>query len=251
VQRLAGQAALVTGAGAGLGRAIALRYGQEGARVLAVSDKAAELETLAAEADAGGWQIAVLQADVGDAALADTAFKLVSERLGRLDVLVNNAGIIAVQPIEDTPPDLWDRILATNLRGPYLYSRAAVPVMRALGGGTIINVVSQSAVRGFVGESAYCASKFGLEGLTRALALELEPANIRVVSVTPGALMHTPMSTTTYDAAARASWREPSEFTEGFVRLATEGEIVSGGRYDAWALSTSGVLANLAERELA
>lgn len=240
----------MTGAGAGLGRAIALRFGREGAQVLAVSDKDDELNSLAAEAGAAGSRITVLQADVADPELAEKALRLVGDQTSRLDILVNNAGIIAVKPIEETTPELWDRILATNLRGPFLYSRAAVPLMKQ-SGGTIINVTSQSGIRGFIGESAYCASKFGLEGLSQTLAIELAPWRIRVVTVTPGAPMHTPMSATTYDAQARSEWKEPDAFTEGFVRLATQtDEFESGGRYDAWALSTAGALVSKGNGDL-
>lgn len=249
--RLARKSALVTGAGAGLGRAIALRFGAEGAHVLAVSDKAQELKSLTAEARAAQSRITVFKADVADSELAEKAVRLVEDQIGQLDILVNNAGIIAVKPIEETTPELWDRILATNLRGPFLYARASVPLMKQAGGGMIVNVTSQSGIRGFVGETAYCASKFGLEGLSQTLAIELAPWRIRVVTVTPGAPMNTPMSATTYDAEARSAWREPAEFTEAFVRLATEpDEFESGGRYDAWALSTAGALVSEREGDL-
>ena len=159
-----------------------------------------------------------------------------------LDVLVNNAGVISVKPLEDTPPELWDHVLTTNLRGAYLYTRAFVPSMKATGGGLVINVSSASGIRGFVDESAYCASKFGLEGLTAALALELEPSKIRLVSISPGALMHTPMSETTYDEAARRTWIDPEEIAPGFSVLAASDDVwISGRRFDAYALALHGL----------
>jgi NAD(P)-dependent dehydrogenase (short-subunit alcohol dehydrogenase family) len=234
--------ALVTGAGAGLGRAVALGLARAGARVVAVSLHAAELEEVSATAAADGLEVETLAADVGDAERTDAVAADVLGRLGRLDVLVNNAGIIAVKAIEHTTPEEWDRIVATNLRGPFLYARAFVPAMKARGEGLIVNVTSESGVRGFAGESAYCPSKFGLEGLTRTLALELEPFGVRVVSVTPGKAMHTPMSETTYDAAARAEWVDPSQLAPGFVALAaSRDQGISGGRYDAWRLAREGL----------
>jgi NAD(P)-dependent dehydrogenase (short-subunit alcohol dehydrogenase family) len=234
--------ALVTGAGAGLGRAVALGLARAGARVVAVSLHASELDEVRATAAAEILALDVVAADVGDALQAEAVAADVLARHGRLDVLVNNAGIIAVKPIEDTTPAEWDKIVATNLRGPFLYSRAFIPAMKARGDGLIVNVTSESGIRGFVGESAYCPSKFGLEGLTRTLALELEPFGIRVVSVTPGKAMHTPMSETTYDAAARAEWVDPSELAPGFVALAESHDPgISGGRYDAWQLARDGL----------
>jgi len=234
--------ALVTGAGAGLGRAVALGLARAGARVVALSLHASELEEVAATAAAEELPLESVAADVADAERAGEVAADVLARHGRLDVLVNNAGIIAVKPIEETSPAEWDKIMATNLRGPFLYSRAFIPAMKARGDGLIVNVTSESGIRGFVGESAYCPSKFGLEGLTRTLALELEPFGIRVVSVTPGKAMHTPMSETTYDAAARAEWVDPAELAPGFVALAESRDpAITGGRYDAWRLAREGL----------
>ena len=234
--------ALVTGAGAGLGRAVALGLARAGARVVAVSLHGHELEEVASVARGEGLELETVAADVADAERTGAVAARILEAHGRVDVLVNNAGIIAVKPIEDTSPAEWDKIVATNLRGPFLYSRAFIPAMKARGEGLIVNVTSESGIRGFVGESAYCPSKFGLEGLTRTLALELEPFGIRVVSVTPGKAMRTPMSETTYDAAARAEWVDPAELAPGFVALAASRDpAISGGRYDAWRLAQEGL----------
>jgi NAD(P)-dependent dehydrogenase (short-subunit alcohol dehydrogenase family) len=242
MRALRDRVALVTGAGAGLGRAVALGLARAGARVVAVSLHASELEEVAATAAAEGLSLLTVAADVGDAERTEAVATQILNGHGRLDVLVNNAGIIAVKPIEQTTPAEWDRIVATNLRGPFLYARAFIPAMKARGEGLIVNVTSESGVRGFVGESAYCPSKFGLEGLTRTLALELDPFGIRVVSVTPGKAMHTPMSETTYDAAARAEWVDPSELAPGFVALAASRDpAISGRRYDAWKLAQEGL----------
>jgi NAD(P)-dependent dehydrogenase (short-subunit alcohol dehydrogenase family) len=239
---LDGTAALVTGAGAGLGRAVALDLAAEGARVYAVSLVRAELDELVETAAASGLVLETTEADVGDEADTQRVAGAVLEDAGRLDVLVNNAGVIAVTPIEETEPAEWDRILRTNLRGPYLYCRAFVPAMKRARGGTIVNVTSMSGVMGFVGESAYCPSKFGLEGLTQTLALELAPWEIRVCSVHPGVPIRTPMSNTTYDEEARSAWVDPSEIAPAVARLAaTTGQQISGGRFDLWQVARDGV----------
>lgn len=236
--RLDGHVALVTGAGEGLGRSVALHFAQLGAHVFAVSVVQAELDRLDDAAAEGGLSLTAIQADVGSEEDVVRVSECVLSERGRLDTLVNNAGIIAVKPIEETDPGEWDRIVRTNLRGPYLYCRAFVPVMKLQRNGSIINVSSQSGVQGFVGECAYCPSKFGLEGLTQTLALELAPWNISVCSVHPGVPMRTPMSMTTYDEPARRVWVDPAEIAPGFVELAlSDWQRVSGGRFDAWQIA--------------
>src|SRR6478735_1858328 len=239
---LAGKTALVTGAGAGLGRAVALHLAGEGAEVFAVSIVREELDELSATASEAELAITTLEADVGDENDTRRVAAAVLAGRDRLDVLVNNAGIIAVKPIDETEPAEWDRILRTNLRGPYLYCRAFVPAMKRQGGGTIINVTSLSGVQGFVGEAAYCPSKYGLEGLTQTLALELEPWGIRVCSVHPGAPMRTPMSMLTYDEEAKRGWVDPAAIAPGFARLAaTADQSISGRRFDVWQVAHEGV----------
>lgn len=242
---LDGKVAVVTGAGAGLGRAVALRLAADGASVVAVSLIRSELEEVRSTAERDGLELTAVQADVGDAIRTDEVAEEVLARHGRVDILVNNAGVIVVKPIEDTPPDEWDRVMSTNLRGAYLYTRAFLPAMKAKRDGVILNVSSASGARGFVDESAYCASKFGLEGLTAALALELAPWNIRVAAVSPGAPIHTPMSETTYDAAARTAWLDPTEIASGFSVIAgANEEWISGRRFDAHALAVHGLPAD-------
>jgi NAD(P)-dependent dehydrogenase (short-subunit alcohol dehydrogenase family) len=200
-----------------------------------------ELEELRAAASTQGLSVETAVADVADATRTQELADDIHQRFGAVDVLVNNAGIIVVKPIGETSMDEYDRVLATNLRGPFLYCRAFLERMRSRGRGAIINVSSESGIKGFPGESAYCASKFGLEGLTRTLSLELEGTGVFVISVTPGAPMRTLMSDTTYSKEMRGKWIEPELIAPGIVELVLADERVSGGRFSAYRVATDGV----------
>ena len=242
--------AVVTGAGAGLGRAVALTRSPASWRErcwrLYRRRELQELAQLRAIGVDRGLAIDTELADVGDDERTQRLADDVHARFGAIHILVNNAGIIIVRPIAETSIDDYDRVLATNLRGPFLYCRAFLGPMVSRGSGTIINVSSQSGIKGFAGESAYCPSKFGLEGLTRTLALELDGSGVRVVSVSPGAPMHTPMSETTYDdEAARSRWIDPAELksppASSSSSPACDEDGISGGRFDAYRVGIDGV----------
>lgn len=182
--RIEGKVALVTGASTGIGRAVALRFAQEGARVLAVA-RGEAVEKLAAES---GGAIQPLRCDVSDPAQVERMADECRKRFGRLDVLCNNAGFGS--PVQSRIHELdiaeWDRVMATNLRGAFLVLKYTIPLMLASGGGSIVNMASIGSFRATPGSSAYITSKGGMLLLTRTAALEYVNDNIRVNAVCPG-----------------------------------------------------------------
>jgi 3-oxoacyl-[acyl-carrier protein] reductase len=204
--RLEGKVAIVTGAASGIGQATAQLFAHEGARVLAVDRPGTAL----AEAHAGIGGIATLEQDVAAEGAAERIVNAAVERFGGLDILMNNAGVSQRVPLESLPIEEWDRTFAVNLRAMFLLCRQAIPALRARGGGRIINVASVMAERTDYGLGAYCASKAGVAGLTRTLALELGRDNITANWIEPGAI-YTGMTKRTFDdPEIRAVWEKKS-----------------------------------------
>ena len=191
--RLLNKVAVITGSGSGMGRASALLFAQEGAKV-AVADidgKAAE-QTVQLIKDKGG-EASPIDADVSKATDVARMIKTTVDTFGRLDILFNNAGYpMLPNPVENVEEALWDKIMAVNVKGIFLGSKYAVPVMKQQRGGVIINTASISGVRPRPGQSAYATSKGAAILLTKALAIELAPHNIRVNCINPTAT-ETPM----------------------------------------------------------
>jgi NAD(P)-dependent dehydrogenase (short-subunit alcohol dehydrogenase family) len=211
---LAGKVAVVTGAARGIGRAVALAFAAEGAIVYALDRLGEERASLPA--------VRALRMDVTDAAEVAATFAAILAEAGHIDVLVNNAGIIFYQPIEDVTVADWDRLQAVNLRGAFLCVRAVARCMKSRRSGAIINVSSNAGTRGGLHEAAYCASKFGLEGFSRALAIEFAPCDVSVNTITPGHPVRTAMSEITYGPEQRRIWKDPAELAPAFVHLARQ-----------------------------
>ena len=180
--------ALITGATHGIGLATAFALGRAGYRVGVCARTAAKVESVVAELRAAGIEAAGRAADVADPVQVASVVEHVSQTLGEIGVLVNNAGVLIARPIEELTLEDWDTTMATNLRGLFLMTRAVLPPMRAKGRGDIVNVASLAARNGFAGGSAYAASKHAVLGFGRALMLELRKEGIRVVTVCPGSV---------------------------------------------------------------
>jgi NAD(P)-dependent dehydrogenase (short-subunit alcohol dehydrogenase family) len=198
--------ALVTGAARGIGLATAKRFLAEGWRV-ALLDLEDALLQAAVDAIADHDRTLALHCDVSDASAVATAIDRLAQRFGRLDALVNNAGVAVFAPVLETSDDDWNRILAVNLTGPFLCAKAATPLMREHGGGAIVNITSISAVRASTLRSAYGTSKAGLAHLTKQLAVELASLGIRVNAVAPGPV-DTAMAKAVHTAEIRADYHD-------------------------------------------
>ncbi len=183
---LAGKAALITGGGSGIGRAMALLFAREGAAVSVVDIDEGRAATVAQMiVDTGGWAISI-GCDVSHATGCQRAVYQTLDKLGGLDILVNNAGIIRRATVVDTTEDEWDRIMAVNVKSIFLFSRHAIPVMARAGGGVIINTASGWGLVGGRSAAAYCASKGAVVLLTKAMAIDHGSQGIRVNCICPG-----------------------------------------------------------------
>jgi NAD(P)-dependent dehydrogenase (short-subunit alcohol dehydrogenase family) len=198
--------ALVTGAARGIGLAVAKRFLAEGWCV-ALLDIEGELLWKSVEALAAAGHTLGLHCDVSDTKAVASAVAEIERRFGRLDALVNNAGVAVFAPLLETSDDDWKRVLEVNLTGPFLCTKAAAPLMREHGGGAIVNITSISAVRASTLRSAYGTSKAGLAHLTKQLAVELASLGIRVNGVAPGPV-ETAMAKAVHTPEIRADYHD-------------------------------------------
>lgn len=183
---LENKVAIVTGAGRGIGRGIALTLAREGAKVVLSDLNYDDCLSAATELEKSGAAVLAVQCDVAQRAEVDKLLATTMAKFGRIDILVNNAGIYPFKSFLEMEEQEWDKVIDVNLKGVFFCSQAAAKLMPA--GGKIINISSIAAFVGFAGLTHYCASKGGLEAMTRALALELAPQKINVNNVAPGAI---------------------------------------------------------------
>ena len=231
--RLQDRVALVVGAARGIGRGIAERFAREGAR-LVIADTEAE----AGQATADALGAAFRQTDISEMPEAEAAVALALERYGRLDILVQNAGIYPWQLLEKTSPEDWDRVMAVNLRSFFVTSHFAWPHLKAAGRGAIVHVSSVQGFANQVNVLGYATTKGAVHAMTRAMAVDCAPHGVRVLSVSPGSV-RTPLLE--YGAAQIAGpGGDPEEVIRGFGRghpvgrIGTAEEVAS---MIAWCLS--------------
>lgn len=199
--RLQGKVALITGGGTGIGRACAAKFAGEGARVAVAGRKREPLQTVVNEITAAGGDAQAVECDVTNRAQVERAMRETVRHFGALHCVVNNAGALLVGTVEETSDEDWARVIGTNLTGTFLVSRAALPELRRAGGGAIVNIASVLGLVGMKQRAAYTASKSGVVGLTRALAMDHAAEGIRVNCICP-ALVETEMVRGLYEKVA-------------------------------------------------
>jgi NAD(P)-dependent dehydrogenase (short-subunit alcohol dehydrogenase family) len=217
--RLEGKVAVVTGAGRGIGRAIAERLAAEHAAVVATQRAVAEGEELCERLQAAGADAAFVAADLREPAQVQRVVTVALDRFGGIDVLVNNAAVGLLKSVVDTTDSEYDTVIDTNLRSVFLCCRYALPPMLARGGGSVVNIGSVAATVGFTTDAAYCASKGAVEALTRQMALDYSPRGVRVNCIAPGFVETEQMRTYI------ASHEDPDAAHDAMVRLHPIGRI--------------------------
>lgn len=233
-----GEVAFVTGGALGLGYAIVKAYAKAGLRMVIMDVQAEKLNAVTEELRAEGADVLPIVVDLSDAHATQQAAEKALAHFGAPRVLVHNAALLAERSMLEVTYEQWRKEVDIILQAAFLLSKAVWQPMIDAGGGSIVYLSSGSGIKGFVKEVAYCPAKHGQEGLMKVLAMEGEPFNIAVNTVTPGAPINTPMSASNYTDELKQRWIDPALIAPAFVHLAgVEASDVTGQRLDAWQLS--------------
>ena len=223
MHRLKDKVAVVTGSSSGIGKAIALRFGAEGAKVVVTARRMALCEETVAQITKGGGEAWAIQTDVADERRVERLIEATVKRYGRLDILVNNAGIFGGKRLADTSTKDFDEVMDVNLRGTFFCCRAGFTQMKKQGGGTIINMSSVSGLQAWAGTGTYSASKHGIMALTKSLADEGRPYHIKVSAICPGGVADELVDASP-EEILRSEKIDPFDVAETAVYLATLGK---------------------------
>lgn len=220
--RLNGKVAIVTGSSSGIGKAIALRFGEEGAKVVVTARRLALCEQTAKQITTKGGEAWAIQTDVTDERQVDRMITDTVKRYGRLDILVNNAGVFGGRHLAETTTTVFDEVMNVNLRGTFFCCRAGFKQMKQQGGGVILNMSSVAGVQAWAGTGVYSASKHGVMALTRALADEGRSHNIKVSAICPAGVADELVDASP-EEILRSEKIDPFDVAETAVYLATLG----------------------------
>jgi 3-oxoacyl-[acyl-carrier protein] reductase len=223
MDRLKDKVAIVTGSSSGIGKAIALRFGAEGAHVVVMARRMALCEETVAQIIKNGGEAWAMQIDVTDERQVDRLIEETVKRYGRLDILVNNAGIVAGGRLAETTTKSFDEVMNVNLRGTFFCCRAGFTQMKKQGGGIIINISSVAGVQAWAGTGTYSASKHGIMALTKSLADEGRSHHIKVSAICPGSVADDLVDASPEDIL-RSEKIDPRDVAEAAVYLATLGK---------------------------
>jgi 3-oxoacyl-[acyl-carrier protein] reductase len=223
MHRLKGKVAIVTGSGSGIGKAIALRFGAEGAKVIVTARRTALCEQTVAQITKDGGDAWAMQTDVADERQVERLIEETVTRYGRLDILVNNAGVIAGGRLAETTTKEFDEVMNVNLRGTFFCCRAGFKQMKKQGGGMIINMSSVAGVQAWAGTGTYSASKHGILALTKSLADEGRPYHIKVSAICPGGVADDLVDAPT-DEILRSEKIDPFDVAETALYLVSLGK---------------------------
>ena len=223
MHRLNSKVAIVTGSSSGIGKAIALRFGTEGAKVVVTARRMALCEETVAQITKAGGEAWAIQTDVADERQVEGLIDQTVKRYGRLDILVNNAGVFGGKRLADTTTKDFDEVMNVNLRGTFFCCRAGFKQMKQQGGGTIINMSSVAGLQAWAGTGTYSASKHGIMALTKSLADEGRPHHIKVSAICPGSVADDLVDASLEDIL-RSEKIDPFDVAEAAVYLATLGK---------------------------